>query len=375
MPNDLAEKARLKLREFIPKCDQALQTFWEKFFLDKELINSFEDEDLKKFFQFFLEHAREHNLRPAKRARAAFFYHGFKLFNPDPKFNDELLRTSIFIELIHTALLMHDDFEDNDTLRRGQPTTHKYFELDHLRRKARGDSKHFGASECINLGDTLLYLGLQPLINSNFNPVSKIKALNYLSKGLVRTGIGQGYDCLLETYITASEKQILTLHEAKTGTYTYETPLIVGGILADANDSDITILRKYSIPGGIAFQLQDDIIGMFGDTEETGKSSFSDLKEGKQTLLIIKALELAEPKDKNFILNVWGNQDITGDEAEEVRKIIIKTGSLEYSYKKAGEFATKSLETTKTMEELGWDRDAIHYLAGIAEYMAVKRKY
>ncbi len=103
------------------------------------------------------------------------------------------------------------------------------------------------------------------------------------------------------------EKDVTDIHHGKTSIYTYENPLHIGAILAGASTNDLELLSKYAIPGGIAFQIQDDILGLFGNTEKTGKPAHSDLRQGKMTLLIIKALEKANPNQKSKLLKLWVN--------------------------------------------------------------------
>jgi len=135
-------------------------------------------------------------------------------------------------------------------------------------------------------------------------------------------------------------------------------------------------LMEYAIPCGIAFQLQDDVIGLFGDEEKTGKSAYSDIKEGKKTLLMLKALELCSEHEKDVLLGLRGNPDITDSQADFVRRVVKGSGALEYSYQKACEYAQKAQQT---IQELRAAMPNLHpasldYLEGIAEYMAVRRE-
>jgi len=116
------------------------------------------------------------------------------------------------------------------------------------------------------------------------------------------------------------------------------------------------------------------MLGLFGDTKKTGKPAHSDLRQGKMTLLIIKALEKANPKQKKRLLELWGKHDLIDAEAEEARRIVVDTGSLEYSIKTARKWCKKAQLAIPYMIKAKWNREAIDYLDGIAQYM-VERDY
>ena len=313
------------------------------------------------------EHIAEHNLRPAKRLRGSFIYYGYKLLGG--KNEKAAMQAATSIELIHTGLLMHDDIMDEDDTRRGRPTTHEFYKDVHVSNKHRFDAKHYGQSMAINLGDIALFFGNKLLADSDFDSDRKIQALSRANRGFINTGIGQAYDVTLEVVGKASEKDIIDLHYAKTGIYTYENPLHTGAILAGASSADLAVLSKYAIPGGIAFQLQDDILGLYGDPEKTGKPAHSDLRQGKMTLLITKALEIGNKADVKRLKEIWGKRDISQNEAEEARKIVIETGSLDYSKKVSVKWAKKAQNAIPLMKKKKWNKEAIDYLDGIAQYM------
>jgi geranylgeranyl diphosphate synthase type I len=132
---------------------------------------------------------------------------------------------------------------------------------------------------------------------------------------------------------------------------------------------DWVLLTRYAEPGGIAFQLQDDILGLFGTPEKTGKPAHSDLRQGKMTLLIVKALEKADETQKKTLLSLWGKHDLTDEEAQDARKIVTDTGSLDYSKEVSISWAKKAQEVIPEMRKRGWNTEGIDYLDGIAQYM------
>jgi geranylgeranyl diphosphate synthase, type I len=358
-----AQKAKEQLANFAPIIENELKKYF-----DNELKTVFGvSTKEKKLSTHIWKHIKEHNLRPAKRLRGSFVYYGYQLLHG--KKQAEILKAATSIELIHTALLMHDDFMDQDSTRRGKPTTHEYYKTLHNRSYSYGDALHYGESMAVNVGDIALLAGHQILSDASFPDKLKVQALSRLLRGIINTGFGQAYDVTIEVSHDAQEQDIIDLHLAKTAIYTYENPLHIGAILAGANTHDLKVLSNYAIPGGVAFQLQDDILGLFGDPEKTGKPAHSDLREGKVTLLIIKALEMASPLDQKKIQAIWGKKDLAQKEAEIVRKIVIESGSLDYSKALAIKYAKKAQKAIPLMHANKWDKEAINYLDGIAQYM------
>ncbi|MEK7168783.1 MAG: polyprenyl synthetase family protein [Patescibacteria group bacterium] len=368
MKSERARAGKAKLLDFVKLIDKELTNYFKE-----ELKNIFGVSKKEKELNInIMKHIMEHNLRPAKRLRGSFIYYGYRLFKNDKE--SEIKKVAMSIELIHTALLMHDDFMDQDDTRRGKPTSHEYYKDYHIKNKFRFSSQHYGESMAVTVGDTALMLGFEILGKSNFDTNLKINALNRTFRGITNTTYGQTFDITLEGKGVAMEKDITDLHLAKTAIYTYENPLHIGAILAGADKKDLEILSRYAIPAGVGFQLQDDMLGLFGDTEKTGKPAHSDLRQGKMTLLIIKALEWANKEQKAKLLSIWGNRNLTDSDANIARQIVKDTGSLDYSIKTAHKWVKKAQKAIPEMQKLKWNRESIDYLDGIAQYM-VERDY
>lgn len=363
-----AKKAKQDLLDFVIKIDKELEKYFDAEIAHPMGVNG----DQIKLSLNILKHIKEHNLRPAKRLRGAFVYYGYKLFSE----NDlkEVLKVSTSIELIHTGLLMHDDFMDQDDTRRGKPTTHEYYKNYHIKNRFRFDALHYGESMAVNVGDHALLAGYEIVGKSNFNSELKVAAITRALRGVIKTGLGQSVDVTLENRNIAKEKDIIDLHHSKTAIYTYENPLHIGAILAGAKSSDLDLISRYAIPGGVAFQLQDDILGLYGNPEKTGKPAHSDLRQGKMTLLIIKALEFGDKNQQKRLKQIWGKRDLTESEANEARKIVKETGSLKYSHEVSVQWAKKAQKAIPEMYKRKWNKEAVKYLDGIAQYM-VERDY
>jgi geranylgeranyl diphosphate synthase type I len=178
---------------------------------------------------------------------------------------------------------------------------------------------------------------------------------------------GEMLDVIMENRGSATEKEILRMFEGKTSRYTFEGPLHLGAVLAEGSDKIMETFSCYSIPLGKAFQIRDDILGLFGDEKKLGKPVGSDIIESKQTILLIKALERATKDQKEILKSYFGKKNLTKNNLENFKKIIKDTGSLEYCQKLAGSFAD---ESRKAISEIEFkNKEAKIFLNGIIEYV------
>lgn len=345
-----------KLNEYIEFIDKKLIDYW-----DSELAIGFGfNQKQKLLVKGMLEHSKEHDLRPAKRLRGSFVHYGYLLGKSEV--DERIVKAAMGVELVHTALLMHDDFMDQDDVRRGGPTTHKFFE--------NGD-KHYGESMAVNIGDALLEIGQELLLSANFEDNLVRRAALKMLRGITNTAWGQAYDVTLEKMKNEwTEDDVITVHKAKTAIYTYENPLFIGAILAGLEGKVFEILHDYAMAGGVAFQLQDDILGVYGDPEKTGKSANSDLLQGKCTLLVMKVFKEGSQEQIGAVEKVWGKRKASIEDIEAAKKAIKDSGSLEYSRTIAKDYAQKAANTAERLRVLNLDKEAIDYIQGIAQYMA-----
>ncbi len=315
------------------------------------------------------ESIRDFTLSSGKRIRPILFYCGYLLAGGRDKEN--ILKAAISIELIHSYLLIHDDIIDRDNLRRHQPSMHYCYEKKY-RNKFEGENeeaKHFGISLAIITGDLASVFGYEILNKADFSDNLKIKAINKLNQIIVNTITGEAKDIFLGTFSDFNPDKILEMQGYKTAKYTIEGPFHLGAILAEADDEFLESLTNFAIPLGIAYQIKDDIIGVFGDKKRTGKPVGADVREGKATLLIAKTLERANNNQKKIISSALGNKELKSYGVKEVRKIIKETGSLEYSQNQIREFselARKNLEKIKTSDEESkrFLRELVNFVAG-----------
>ncbi len=345
-----------KLREIVALMDPILEKEWGEL-LDQ---NFGFNQRQKELVLNMLDHAKEHNLRPAKRLRASLVYWAFLL---NSKFDEKIFKAMAAVEFVHTGLLMHDDFMDRDAVRRGKPTTHVYFA---------GGDLHHGESMAVNIGDLVFTHGFRLLLNTGFAKSGEVT--DHMLSSIVKTAYGQAFDVHLEKYSDWNEEDVIALHKAKTAIYTYENPLYIGAILGGCKKEILEILSRYSMEAGVAFQLQDDVLGVFGDSEKTGKSDNSDLLQGKRTLLVLKALGRANGEQKADVMAVWGKQSAEKYEVEKAKLAIKETGSLAYSMEVSVAYAKRAQIIATELYPLCHNKEAVDYLVGVAQYM-VEREF
>lgn len=229
--------------------------------INKEIKNFFNQKiavTKNYFLKEILNLLKNFSLRPGKRIRAILVNLGYSLAGGRKQ--KEILKTSIFIELLHNYFLIHDDIIDRDKYRRGGLTIHYYFQNSSKIQK--NERKHYGESMAIVAGDLMGSLGYEILTNSHFLNNYKIKAIKKLNEIIYFTGFGQMFELKLkEKLITGKlkEKEVLEIYQNKTALYSFVGPLQIGAILAGANEKFLEKIKKFSLPLGIAFQIQDDL--------------------------------------------------------------------------------------------------------------------
>ncbi|MEA2097845.1 MAG: polyprenyl synthetase family protein [Patescibacteria group bacterium] len=347
----------------------------------KDQINK----ELKKFFKYkieqvksdkkpkelveMIENLEKFTLNSGKRIRPILFYFGYIIGGGKNK--SEAMKISVSIELIHSYFLIHDDIIDCDNFRHGGLSMHYNYEKKAENNFRNIDIKHFGVSMAIIIGDLSASFGYEVLNSSDFENDLKIKALNDLDKIICNTIFGQALDISLSKDNNFNVDMIFEMQKYKTAKYTIEGPLHLGAILAGADEKFLNSLSDYAIPIGIAFQIQDDIIGIFGNKEKTGRLIGSDIKEGKRTLLFSKAIENANDVQKQTLNDIFGNKNISSADIEKVKNIIIETGSLKFSTNKAEELIEYAKKSLKNLEVSEKNRE---FLTDLTDFV-VHRKY
>lgn len=314
-----------------------------------------------------LEHVKVMTLAGGKRLRPAFMLAGYESANGVER--ERLLQTAIAIELIHMFLLIHDDIIDRDTLRHGVATLHERYADWGRRKLGLTDPAHFGNSIALIVGDLLFSLGNDIIFRSGFPYERVFEALSKTQKIVSHTSVGEAKDIYLEYRKRASSEEVLKMYEQKTARYTFEGPLHLGAILAGGSAELLQALSAYSLPLGIAFQIQDDILGIYGNEERIGKPVGSDIEEGKMTILVTKAYELPGNHHAELSEILEKGASLTADDVERFRALIRESGSLE----EAKNLAHTSIHAAKqALEGVSLPEPTKTFLLGIADYMLAR---
>lgn len=327
------------------------------------------DKFLAKFFQLKIKESRkitpiaaemwqklEDFIAGGKRIRGGLVKLGYECFGG--KNGKSVLPVAAAMEITQGAILIHDDIIDQADFRHSKQTVHRRYEAYHKKNYQKRDTLHYGESMAIIVGDAGFYEAISLIEQSDFPKNLKLRAIDQLIKFMTETCYGELLDVDLGYREKISEKAIMIINTLKTAQYTLVGPLKMGGILGGAKDSQLVRFEDYGLPVGIAFQLQDDILGMYGSVEKLGKPVDSDIKEGKNTLLYTQALKRGSRLQQRKLMSLWGKKDITPVGLEEARKIIKETGSLEYSQKLArrlvekGKKAVPKITKNKELQEV-----------------------
>lgn len=350
-----------------------LTVFKEK--LDRELKKLLERKQaevtrISPFLGQIMYQIKDLTMRGGKRIRPALLYYSYLAHGGEDQ--TQALRAAMAVELAETYLLIHDDIMDDDTLRRGGTTIHEHFtSLAWSDYRSKNNPADFGHSIAIIAGNVACALSNKVLASVKADPVRRIRMSEELNRVYEVEGYGQALDIFSSLRDDLTPKDVLTVYKLKTVPYTFDGPIKIGAIMAGADESKIKALEGYSYPLGIAFQIQDDILGMFGSEEKLGKPVTSDLKEGKKTLLMLETLTKADPRDQKILHKMLGNKRISVKDLVIARQIIEKTGSLERLRRQAEKMVKDSL---KVVEKLELKIEGKEFLLSLADYM-VKREY
>lgn len=302
----------------------------------------------------------ENYLAGGKKVRPALTSLGYKIAGG--REIKEVLPAGFAVELMHNSLLIHDDFVDNDEIRRGKPTLHKVY--------LNKNGEHYAVSMAIITADVGIFWANEILSGLDFAPKTVTKAVNLLNHFLLNTGYGELMDIDFDYHPEISWNDILNIRIYKTAYYTFVMPLTVGAVLGGASDALLENLEKFGLNVGLAFQLRDDVLGVFGDSDKTGKSSESDILEGKKTLLYFKALEFAKGSDKEFLKKTYGHIKNQA-QVTKIRKIIKDCGALGYSEELAKNYVKKGKKFITAITGNGSLRET---LATFVDYMIEREK-
>ena len=261
-----------------------------------------------------------------KRFRAAFCHWGYRAIRPEVPDTCALARACASLEVLHASALVHDDYMDASDTRRGRPATHRAFEAEHRAAGWRGDPEQYGAAAAILLGDLLLGWAGDVLRHSGFAPGEVAPGLELFERCRNEVIAGQFLDVSVQARGRADVDTAMTVLRYKSAKYSIERPLHIGAGLAGATTEQVRQLTRFGLPLGEAFQLRDDLLGVFGDPEETGKPAGDDLVEGKRTVLVALALDAAPQAAARRLDSSLGTP-LSPADVDDLRSIIEESGA------------------------------------------------
>jgi geranylgeranyl diphosphate synthase type I len=338
--------------------------------VNKELDDIFKVslQDAQKLGDFHVQYyknLRDFVMRGGKRLRPTSFIMAYK--GVGGKDEESVIKVSPAIELLHNSTLIHDDIMDEDHIRRGGPTFHIVYKDWFEQNVCEKDSKRFGDAIAILGGDNLFEMGLSILTKANFSLNLLLQVIDIYRETYKKICEGQILDIFLENCVEVTEEEYFNMISMKTGTL-FVGSLLMGGTLGDGSPKQVETLKKYSLLMAHAFQIQDDILGTFGDERETGKPTDSDIRQGKRTLMVMKALEMSNVQDKEILLDTLGNKEAPRDDVEHVKEIICQTGALDYVKEKASGLAKSAIREILKEKEI-FTVETTEFFNGLAEFV------
>ncbi|MFJ6386999.1 polyprenyl synthetase family protein [Streptomyces sp. NPDC091972] len=251
-----------------------------------------------------------------KRLRAAFCYWGWRAAGqPD---SDALLRAATSMELVHAAAMVHDDLIDDSPLRHGRPTAHVALRAA-VRRRPRAVSA--ARSLAMLVGDLLMSLAGQLFATSGL-PAAYLARARPLWSALARELVAGECLEILHTGADPDTARSLKVIRYKTAKYTVEQPLLIGGLLGGAGERLREGYSAYGLPLGEAFQLRDDLLGLFGDPGQTGKANADDVCAHRPTALLSETWRIADEDEREQMRALFGRRDLDSDGLDTVRELM-----------------------------------------------------
>jgi geranylgeranyl diphosphate synthase, type I len=311
--------------------------------------------------------AVERLIAGGKRLRAGFLYWGYRASGqPD---SDALIRLAVAMEFFQAAALLHDDVMDGSDTRRGMPAAHRVFGALHGDSGWSGDSARFGESAAILAGDLCLQWSDELYATSGL-PSSQLDR-GRRTFDTMRTQLmggqyldllesARGWDRLDTSARIDSARNVIRYKSAK---YTIEHPLLIGAAVGGVEAVDMGRLSAYGLALGEAFQLRDDVLGVFGDPAATGKPAGDDLREGKRTVLVALALAHADTDQAALFEKLFGQPDLDADGVAQLRGIIADTGAVAQVETMIAELAAQARGALADAPAL--DRQAVDVLGSL----------
>ena len=312
--------------------------------------------------EWALRQGKEYTLRPSKRIRGGLAAAAYDMAT-NQQYSAAGLRLGAAIEIAQNYLLIVDDVIDRSITRRGLPTIHRLYQ----------DYSGSDGREADMVGILVGELQGQVMNHAlatikNVADKDKLAVMQMLARDLTITDLAQLDDVWQQFGIRdVSEDEMIRKYEQKSSYYSFVNPLACGLVLAG---KDMQTVRKdaedFGLPAGIAFQLRDDYLGVFGDTVQTGKPTLDDLREGKYTLMVHIAESKSTPEEKNLLRSLLGNDAAGDNELRQFQGILKKVGAERLALERAETYMNTAIKAAKSAES--WSDDFGSMLAGLVEF-------
>ncbi|MET0929220.1 MAG: polyprenyl synthetase family protein [Aeromicrobium sp.] len=265
--------------------------------------------------------------RGGKRLRATFAYWGWR--GASAAGQQAAVDAAAALELFHLAALVHDDLMDHSDTRRGASTAHETFAQGHRSDRLDGDAAAFGMGAALLIGDLCLAWSDELLAGATLAPSSRASVRQVYDLMRSQVIAGQYLDMLEQARPGLRREASERVLRFKSAKYTVEHPLLVGGAVSGASDGLLDAYSRFGIPVGEAFQLRDDVLGVFGDPARTGKPVGDDLRDGKKTLLVLAGLERADAAQTELLRRHLGDRHLTEQQVCDLQTLLVETGALD----------------------------------------------
>jgi len=300
------------LKLYKPKIEKAIETIYKKKI--GELDNS--------FLTTYYSELKDYFLSGGKRIRPLLSIATFNAFSKEE--DERIIFSSVGVEFLHNASLVHDDIIDKDNFRRGNPAFHYRFQNYHENYKLKKMNKlDFGNSIGIIGGDSAFFLGLEAYMNNDFEKELNLNAIELYKNAFIEIANGVLIEIDMVNQKNLSISDYIEMISLKTGAL-LEKSILIGANYAKVDEKYKSLLSTYGINLGIIFQIIDDILGTFGDEKVTGKPTDGDIREGKKTCLLIEANNSLNQEDANRLQQLIEKQDITEKDVEEIKLFFLK---------------------------------------------------
>ena len=281
-------------------------------------------------------------LSGGKCLRSTFMYLGW-LCGAAP--SDAALRAASSLELLHAFALLQDDVMDDSAVRRGRPSAHLQFAHWHHERGLSGSARRFGESSAILLGDLCLIWAEQMLRESGVEPRRLQQAWPRYDAMRTELAVGQFADLMCDARDMPPLEAVLDVARRKSGNYTVRRPLEIGAAMADCDERTLLQLGRYGAAVGEAFQLRDDMLGVFGSPAITGKPSGGDLLERKATSVVVAAYRMADGPTRRELTELMNSDSLNDRAVKKWKALIVSTGAVQWIEQMISDRVTTARDT------------------------------